>query len=158
MKRILLLFAMFVASSIAIYAQHVYYTCNPATINKELHQTKQPLLSEQGGWVEIPSNACKSKESMGILLYHAVFQDEYYAYELACPMCLKRDHVRHKLIMETNSTLQCTRCWSEFQNISLGITQQTNGPGTYDLKPYIVYEQSGKLIVTDRVMPQYLGI
>lgn len=157
MKRLLIIITL-LALVINADAQSVYYTCNINTINKQLKQTSRPQLNVQGGFVLIPKSLCKWKGTEGILICHAVFWDEYYAFDMLCPVCKAEGRGSHKMYMENDIIIKCDRCYAEFQNISSGIAQQTNMEAKYVLKTYNVYKRGSTLIVTDKIIPEYLGI
>lgn len=157
MRRFLIIITL-LALIVNAKAQSVYYKCNINTINKQLKQTARTPLYEQGGYVLIPKSLCKWKETEGILICHAVFWDEYYAFDMLCPACKAEGRGNHKMYMENDIIVKCDRCYAEFQNISYGGGQQTNMMAKYALRTYIVYKRGNTLIVTDKIIPEYLGI
>lgn len=153
MKKIILTTLMSLVSFIC-FSQKVYFECNIYTINKQLKQTKTIPLYEEAGRVMIPNTIYKNQNSGGLLIYHHVFDDVYFAYDRYCQECFQKDGVKHKITMQTSFmgecavTAECTRCHSEYQNISHGSNQQTNRSGKYYLIQYVVEREGNKLIIT----------
>ena len=126
----------------------VSYSCDIATVAAKYNQTAHDV-ARQGGWVIIPASDVKSNgTTKGLLIYHHVFRDEYFAYDLECPHC-KENGVVSKVYMKTNITCRC-KCGAEFQNISQGSNQQTNmtNEGLFWLVQYNTLVRNGKLYVS----------
>lgn len=108
---------------------NVNYTCNVSTINASLGQTDLPNLDCQPGMVLVNQYLHLSENIgvCGLLLYHAVMEDRYYAYDLACPYCYR--HGEHTAIgLKDYFTAQCPRCDSEYGAIQYGSPAPTAGP------------------------------
>lgn len=154
MKKILLAFILSV-QAITSFCQSVYYECNIQTINKQLKQTKTVPLYEQGGHVIVPSTMYRNSSSCGLLIYHHVFADELFAFDITCPKC-KTDGIKSTLTMESCILPKCYKCYSEWQNISHGSNQNTNLSGDYPLVQYQVYKKGNKLVITDKIIKELL--
>lgn len=154
MKKILLAFVLYI-QTVTAFSQSVYYECNIQTINKQLKQSKIVPLYEQGGHVIIPQNLYRNNNSNGLLIYHHVFEDEFYAYDVTCPKC-KNNGIKSTLTMESCILAKCYKCYSEWQNISHGSNQNTNLSGEYPLTQNIVYKKGIKLIITDKIIKELL--
>lgn len=150
----LVLFLSLVLFSILSSAQTVCVIQNVNTINRQMKMMNTVPVTEQGGCVYIYKSMCRIKSTGGLLIYHHVFMDEYYAYERYCPECLAHGIKSLIVIQNLKCPLiaRCNHCGSIFQNISQGSGQQTNRSGKYWLKTYPVEQVGNKLIIS---MPQF---
>ena len=141
-KRTVFLTSLYLMSmnSIAIepIPAKVSFKCNVHTINKTEGQTKcEPLDDEYGGYCLI----LKSKHTkaqvghMGLLLLRDSFTGNFWAYDLMCPTCYSKGYKR-AIYMETKLVARCDACKSEWQNIHMGSSGQTNQQGRFSLITY----------------------
>lgn len=138
--KLLLTYISFILAvqSFAIEPAKVSFKCNVHTINKTEGQTKcEPLDDEYGGYCLI----LKSKHPkaqvghMGLLLLRDSFTGNYWAYDLLCPTCYSKGYKR-AIYMETKIVARCDACNSEWQNIHMGSSGQTNQQGKFSLITY----------------------
>lgn len=141
--------------SFSINAQSLHYECDINTINKQLGQTDIIPLNENFGHVIVPVSKYKhTGDSGGLLIYHHQCFDEYYAFDTRCPKCNAKGR-KSTIIMETCFLAVCKKCYTQWQNICLGIWSDTNAGGEYPLKCYNVYYSGDKLIITDEFLNIY---
>lgn len=110
-------------------AYNVRYSCNISTINAALGQTDLPNLDSQPGVVLVNQYLHQSEVIgvCGLLLYHAVTEDAFYAYDLACPYCYQ--HGTHRAItMQDPFIAVCPDCQSQFGAVQYGSPAPTAGP------------------------------
>lgn len=110
-------------------AYNVRYSCNISTINAALGQTNLPNLDSQPGVVLVNQYLHQSEVIgvCGLLLYHAVTEDAFYAYDLACPYCYQ--HGTHRAItMQDPFIAVCPDCQSQFGAVQYGSPAPTAGP------------------------------
>ncbi len=110
-------------------AYNVSYSCNISTINAALEQNDLPNLDSQPGVVLINKyqNVSDNIGVCGLLLYHAATDDEFYAYDLACPYCYRRGTLS-AIGMKDPFIARCPSCESEFGAIQYGSPAPTAGP------------------------------
>ena len=125
--------------------------CNiPLETAAETYNQQKNDVAEQGGFLFLKPGEYKSDgKSKGLLIYHHVFKDEYYAFDTECQEC-KANGKSGRIYMHTVITCRCNTCGSEFQNISHGIGQQTNHSGNYPLIHYNCILYNGKILVSHR--------
>ena len=114
-------------------AYNVRYSCNISTINAALGQNDLPNLDSQPGVVLINQyqHASDNIGVCGLLLYHAATDDVFYAYDLACPYCYRRNALS-ALAMKDPFVARCPGCESEFGAIQYGSPAPTAGPANAD--------------------------
>ena len=141
-KRIVFLISLYLISMNSIATEpipgKVSFKCNIHTINKAEGQTKDsPLDDEYGGYcLIIKSKHPKEKVGhMGLLLLRDSFTGNYWAYDLLCPTCYSKGYKR-AIYMETKIVARCDACNSEWQNIHMGSSGQTNQQGKFSLITY----------------------
>lgn len=81
----------------------------------------------------------------GVLVYHAV-DDQYYAFDVACPHEVKRDTKVH--VDSDGLYAVCDKCGSKF-DLAYGIGNPVSGPSQYALQCYTVMMNGYKIIVTN---------
>ena len=150
MKRLISILAIILLSVVNVTAQEVWFECDVTKVSAQFNQKKTDL-AEEGGYIFIPANKYKNNGSKGLLIYHYIFGNEYFAFETACQEC-KHFGNNGTIFMKTEIVCRCKTCGSEFQNISHGSAQQTNRSGEYWLKQYNCYLIGNKLIVTDQIL------
>jgi hypothetical protein len=80
----------------------------------------------------------------GILVVHAMFDDSYYAFDLACPYEVLRT-VRVEI--QPDLSAKCPQCGSKYR-IMDGSGWRIDGPSKEKLKQYHVYPSGNYLYVT----------
>ena len=154
MKRLISILVVILLSVVNVTAQEVWFECDVTKVSTQFNQ-KRTELSEEGGYVIIPANKYKNRGSKGLLIYHYIFGNEYFAFEIECQEC--KHFGKHSTVhMKTNILCRCETCSSEFQNVSHGSAQQTNGTGEFWLKQYNCYLEGNKLIVTNQILKSKL--
>lgn len=143
MKTILTFFAFILP--VLCYATEpakVNFKCNIHTINKEEGQPKDPIDDEFGGYVIIHKSKHQNEfvGKMGLLIVrdcHSIDYDNpnYWAFDTECPACMSKG-IQSEICMRTNILAECPKCRSEWQNIHMGSTGQTNRMGKYHLQAY----------------------
>lgn len=154
-KRIMFLTSLYLMSmnSIAIepVPAKVLFKCNIHTINKTEGQTKDsPLDDEYGGYCLIFKSKHQREQvgHMGLLLLRDSFTGNYWAYDLLCPTCFSKGYKR-AIYMETKLVARCDACNSEWQNIHMGSSGQTNQQGKFSLIAYKTELEGDILFVTN---------
>ena len=110
-------------------AYNVHYSCNISTINAAMGQNDLPNLDSSPGVVLINQyqNLSDNIGVCGLLLYHAATEDVFYAYDLACPYCYRKNKLS-AIGMKDPFVAQCPTCESEFGAIQYGSPAPTAGP------------------------------
>ena len=136
-NRLLPLLALFALSACVgvesvespVPAYNVRYSCNISTINAAMGQNDLPNLDSSPGVVLINQyqNLSDNIGVCGLLLYHAATEDVFYAYDLACPYCYRKNKLS-AIGMKDPFVAQCPTCESEFGAIQYGSPAPTAGP------------------------------
>ena len=118
-------------------AFRINYTCNISTINAAMQQTDVPHLDCQPGYVLINKHLNQSEVIgvAGLLLFHSAFEDQYYAFDLACPYCYQHGKKAEELSMNDAMSAVCNVCKSEFGGIQYGSPAPTAGPANQENTP-----------------------
>lgn len=94
-------------------------------------------LRTMGNGMEITLDNKKQREYVGfggILLFHG-FDDQIYAFDMACPYELKRTATVHLNDTLPPGHVQCNTCGSIF-NVGYGSGSRLEGPANEGLRPY----------------------
>ena len=141
-KRIVILTSLYLMSMNSIATEpipaKVSFKCNIHTINKTEGQTEcEPLDDEYGGYCLILKSKHQKEQvgHMGLLLLRDSFTGNIWAYDLLCPTCYSKGYKR-AIYMDTKIVACCDACNSEWQNIHMGSSGQTNQQGKFSLITY----------------------
>ena len=139
MKRLIIIFALLITTIINAAAQKVNIECNIYNVNKKEGQWRKlwRLDDPDGGYVFLYASKHPEeiKGTPGVLLIKDCHTDNYWAYDIECPECKNRG-LKKRIIMGTNLVAECNHCGSEWQNIHMGSSGQTNRSGKFSLKTY----------------------
>lgn len=110
-------------------AYNVSYSCNINTINAAMGHADLPNLDCQPGVVLIDQylNTSDNIGVCGLLLYHATFEDAFYAFDLACPYCYSHNKTQ-AITMQDPFVAVCPACSSSFGLVQYGSAAPTAGP------------------------------
>lgn len=122
---------------------HVSYSCNVETVNAIMQQLGQAQLSTPGGYVRIYDRRTISVSDyigIGGLLLLQNYEQQYYAFDLACPYCYKSyGQSIHRIEMADALTASCPNCGSQFGAVIYGSPAPTAGPANtqnYTMRQY----------------------
>ena len=102
-----------------------------------------------GNGMEITEENKKTREYVGfggILLFHG-YDDEIYAFDMACPYEVRREVKVHFDNNITPGYVKCESCGSTY-NVGYGSGNRIDGPGNEGLKRYNVVLSGNSLKVT----------
>ena len=122
----------------AIEPTKVSFRCNIHTINKVEGLTEcEPLADEFGGYCLIEKSKHKNEQVglMRMILLRDPHSGNILAYDLLCPTCATKG-VKSSIYLQTKIVARCDVCNSEWQNIHVGSTGQTNQEGKFWLICY----------------------
>lgn len=110
----------------------VSYSCNVETVNAIMQQLNQAQLNTQGGYVRVyDRRTISASDYIGIggLLLLQNYEQQYYAFDLACPYCYKTyGQTIQRIEMADALTAACPNCGSQFGAIIYGSPVPTAGP------------------------------
>ena len=142
------------ALSYAAEPERVSFNCNIHTINEQEGQWRKlwRLDDDFGGYVVIRKSRHPHEKvgRLGLILYKDSHSGHFWAFDIECPCCKDRG-VTSEVQMETNIVVRCPVCGSEWQNIHMGSTVQTNRQGIYHLKAYHAALRGDTLYVSDNI-------
>ena len=93
-------------------APRVEFACDITRINDVAQQYLNGRLTEHGGLILMSPEVYKNNGSMGLCVVKSFYSDDYYAYDMLCPICVDKG-IRHYLKVENLSEIVCERTGAE---------------------------------------------